>query len=490
MTLGYDNLDRLTQEITPQSTVSYTYDAVGRRTSMTVVGQPTVNYAYDNADRLTSITQGSAVVSFTYDNANRRTSLTLPNGLVTEYSYAAASRLTGLTYKEGSTTIGTLTYGYNAAGERVQTGGTWARTGQPNAMTGATYNAANHQLTFGSQTLTYDLNGNLTSDGTNTYYWNARNQLVAINGTSVASFSYDAFGRRAQKTVDGMTTSFVYDGLTPIQELNGANITNLLTGLSVDEYFTRSNATGTHHVLADILGSTVALANGTGAVDAQYTYEAFGNVSATGTTNGNPFSYTGREADGTGLAYYRARYYNPQLQRFVSEDPIGFAGEDTNLYSYVFNDPMSSIDPLGLGKIGATIKIVKRVGHWLRESRFASMRQAQNTIRRGGDVIAPTKQTARAIAEGAANKGEKVIHHEAHKKGYRSHYHILGKPGHIFYGAIPGADLGSMIGRKTGSRLLGQVVDFFNPLSDVQELLDFLNSLSEREPEDTGETAP
>src|SRR4029453_11790715 len=115
----------------------------------------------------THIPQGSATVTITYDAANRRTSLTLPNSVSTEYAYDAASRLTGLAYRLGTVSLGTLTYAYDAAGNRTVLGGTWARTGLPSALTSATYNAANQQLTFESIALTYDLNGKLTSDGTN-----------------------------------------------------------------------------------------------------------------------------------------------------------------------------------------------------------------------------------------------------------------------------------------------------------------------------------
>jgi YD repeat-containing protein len=80
ITRSYDGLDRLSQETTPQGTVSYTYDTVGRRTGLTVAGQPAVSYSFDNADRLTQILQGSQTISLAYDTANRRTSLTLPNG--------------------------------------------------------------------------------------------------------------------------------------------------------------------------------------------------------------------------------------------------------------------------------------------------------------------------------------------------------------------------------------------------------------------------
>ncbi|HLC42259.1 MAG TPA: RHS repeat-associated core domain-containing protein [Methylomirabilota bacterium] len=363
ITLSYDNLDRLIQETTAVGSVGYTYDAAGRRTSMTVAGQPTVSYAYDNADRLTSITQGSSVVSFAYDNANRRTSLTLPNGLITEYSYDAGSRLTGLTYKQGSTTIGTLTYTYNAAGERVGVGGTWARTGQPNAVASATYNAANHQLTFGGQTLTYDQNGNLTSDGTNTLTWDARNQLVAINGASVsAGFSYDAFSRRTGKTINDSTTNFVHDGANPVQEVTVGGTANILTGLGIDEYFTRTDADGTRTFLTDILGSTVALTDQAGALQTQYAYEAFGATTVNGTPTTNPIGWTGRELDGTGLQFLRARYYHPGLARFISEDPIGFASGDVNLYSYTWNNPLSYVDPLGLVTMPAPGPVRGRFG--------------------------------------------------------------------------------------------------------------------------------
>jgi RHS repeat-associated protein len=74
----------------------------------------------------------------------------------------------------------------------------------------------------------------------------------------------------------------------------------------------------------------------------------FGTTSVSGATDANPYQFTGRESDGTGLYYYRARYYHPQLQRFVSEDPLGLVGGDVNLYAYVKNSPTNFADPLGL----------------------------------------------------------------------------------------------------------------------------------------------
>ncbi len=79
----------------------------------------------------------------------------------------------------------------------------------------------------------------------------------------------------------------------------------------------------------------------------EYSYEPFGAATASGTSSGNELRYTGREDDGTGIYYYRARYYHPGLQRFISEDPIGFAGGDSNLYAYVGNNPITATDPTG-----------------------------------------------------------------------------------------------------------------------------------------------
>jgi RHS repeat-associated protein len=346
ITQGYDGLDRLTSQTTPKGTVSYTYDAAGRRATMTVTGQPAVTYTYDNADRLTQLVRGSSTVGVTYDDANRRTRLTLPNGITVDSSYDTASQLTGLTYKLGAATLGTLTYAYDLAGNRNLVGGTWARTNLPTAITTTAYDAANRLTQWGAATLTYDVNGNLTNDGTKTYTWNVRDQLLSMTG---ASFQYDALGRRHRRVVGSTTRDFVYDGLNLVQEKQNTTVkANVIPGLGLDEVFTRIEGSTTRHLLADALGSTVALTDPAGAVQTSYTYAPFGATTATGQSNTNPFKFTGREDDGTGLYYYRARYYHPGLSRFVSEDPIRFGGGDWNLYAYVRNNPVRYKDPRGL----------------------------------------------------------------------------------------------------------------------------------------------
>ena len=351
ITRSYDGFDRVTEEQTPQGEVTYAYDASGRRTSMTVAGQSAVNYTWDNANRMTGITQGSSSVGLAYDNANRRTTLTLPNGVKVSYTYDNDSHITGLNYAMGGTQLGNLTYVYDADGRVSTKGGSLAAVTLPAAVSGNTFNAANEMTAFNGTALSYDANGNLTGDGTNTYSWDARNHLSSISGGATASFVYDAFGRRASRTVSGATTEFLYDGLNPVQELNGGNppspTAELLTGLDIDEYFTRTDTSGTMDFLTDTLGSTIALTNSGGSINTSYTYGPFGSVTISGQSNANPYQFTSLENDGTGLYFYRARYYSPTYQRFVAQDPIEFRGGDTNLYAYVRNRPTNLIDPRG-----------------------------------------------------------------------------------------------------------------------------------------------
>ncbi len=320
---------------------------------MQVSGQAQVVYGWDNANRLTAITQGSSAVGINYDNANRRTSLTLPNGVTVGYSVDNDSRITGLTYSAGSTQLGTLTYGYDADGRVTSKNGTLAAIGLPTAVSGNAFNADNGMSAFNGTTLSYDANGNLTNDGTNTYTWDARNHLTAISGAMAASFIYDAFGRRASKSIGAATTQFLYDRMNPVQELQGgAPSANLLTGRRLDENFARTDSSNNlSTLLTDALWSTIGLVGPGQSIATSYTYQPFGATTAAGAANANSYQFTGRESDGTGLYYYRARYYSPTSQRFISQDPIGFGGGDSNLYGYVGNQPTEYVDPSGLDAI-------------------------------------------------------------------------------------------------------------------------------------------
>jgi YD repeat-containing protein len=292
-----DLLDRLGSETTPQGSITYGHDNGNRRSTMQVSGQSQVSYTWDNANRLTGIAQGSSAVGINYDNANRRTSLTLPNGVTVGYSVDNDSRITGLTYSTGISQLGNLTYGYDPDGRVTSKGGTLAATGLPTSVSGNTFNADNEMTAFAGVTMDYDANGNLISDGTNTYNWDARNHLVAISGASTASFVYDGLDRRASKSLGSTTTQFLYDGLNPVQELNASDqpVANLLTGLRADEIFTRTD-TATATFLTDALGSTIGLVGSGGTIATSYVYQPFGATTTSGSTNSNTYQFTGRSS--------------------------------------------------------------------------------------------------------------------------------------------------------------------------------------------------
>jgi RHS repeat-associated protein len=200
---------------------------------------------------------------------------------------------------------------------------------------------------------TYDANGNLTSDGTNTYSWNARNHLVGLSGGTSATFANDGTNRRSGKTVNGTTTNFLWDEFNLVQELDGggAPTANLPMASAVDEILMRVDSAGASTLLVDGIGSTLALADASGTVQTQYSFEPFGATTTSGSSSTNSVAFTGRENDLTGLYYYRARYYSPGTARFISEDPLYQtqlvlpAGE--SLYTYVKNSPSGFIDPSG-----------------------------------------------------------------------------------------------------------------------------------------------
>ena len=259
-----------------------------------------------------------------------------------------ASQLSSIAYTGYSgASLGTLTYTYALDGTVNSRSGTLFTSVLPAAVTSSAYNAAN-QLTSrvtasGTQTPTWDANGSMTSDGLNAYTWDPRNRMKSIG--SQASFVYDAFGRRTSVTKNGLAPiAYLYSGNDVIQEQqSGSVLAQMITGLGVDERYVRAGEL----VLTDLLGSTVALSNGS-TIQTNYAYDPYGVTTAAGAATANTYQFTGRENDGTtaGLMFYRARYYNPAWGKFVSEDPIGVKG-GVNLYAYVRSHPTISTDPLG-----------------------------------------------------------------------------------------------------------------------------------------------
>jgi RHS repeat-associated protein len=132
------------------------------------------------------------------------------------------------------------------------------------------------------------------------------------------------------------------------QESTASSTSGLIDGLGADELYGRATGGAVESLLTDALGSTIALADGEGAIGTEYTYSPYGAATSTGSSSSNPFQYTGRENDGDGLQYNRARYYDPTTGRFISQDPLGGGGSGADLYTYADDSPVNMIDPSGM----------------------------------------------------------------------------------------------------------------------------------------------
>jgi len=223
---------------------------------------------------------------------------------------------------------------------------------------GAVRGAGNRLSQFNGYTLLYDEDGNLTSKSkpgfTQTYAWNALGQLASVttNGVTV-SYGYSGTGQRVRNRLYGSDTYYLYDGINLLMEFTGTGVQAKYTYYpgSLQPHSMVQNGQ-TYYFGTDAQGSVTTIFNSAGQVVNQYQYLPFGEMQSV-TENPevpNRIRYVGRELESqTGLYYNNARWYDPTLHRFISEDPIGIQG-GTNLYSYVENDPVNYDDPTGLDK--------------------------------------------------------------------------------------------------------------------------------------------
>ncbi|MEW6131397.1 MAG: RHS repeat-associated core domain-containing protein [Acidobacteriota bacterium] len=350
----YDEADRLLSETTPAGVLSYAYNNADQVTGMTAADQLPVGYAYDAAGRLQSITQGSESFTYAYDALSRITALQRPNGVTTTYGYDSVNRLNRLLHTNAANqTIEDLRYTFNLDDEIETLSSLNAAPLLPQTKTANAADAASRLSQFGSTSYTFDHLGQTTSKsdatGTTNYTWDARGRLTKVtlpNGQAV-DYAYDGLGRRASRTINHTTTNFLYDGADVVLDRRSDSTSvSYLNGIGIDDKLRQaSNAASSLYFLQDHLGSTTALTDASGAVVERQQYEPFGASMGTSLTR---YGYTGREKDeATGLLYYRARWYDPEQGRFITQDPIGFAGGDTNLYAYVGNEPINAFDPSG-----------------------------------------------------------------------------------------------------------------------------------------------
>ncbi|MGH8176857.1 MAG: RHS repeat-associated core domain-containing protein, partial [Steroidobacter sp.] len=336
---------------------------------------------------VTAIDTPEGSYGLSYDALSRRTSLTYPNGTAVQYTYNNLNQLTGLRFtgafnetldytygndsllRQRSSSQATWNYGYDADGQ-LSTAASGAQSftyqydGSGNRVgSGRVYDNANRLTADADFTYTYDASGNLvekraTADGARTlYFWNERGLLRAVERYVSAAaatpdqrleFTYDALGRRTSRVAGGVSERYVYSGQDRVATLDATGrITERVThGPNVDEPLSLHGDQGARFLHADHLGTIIGASSASSVLE-RYEYGPFGEALGSAAAMQNAYRYTAREAEAPDLYYYRARYYDPTVGRFISEDPLGIASGETNLYRYAANNPIHAADPTG-----------------------------------------------------------------------------------------------------------------------------------------------
>jgi RHS repeat-associated protein len=406
VTYTYDVANRVVQTTQGGRTIGYAYDIPNGTRTITYPGGRVITEQQDLRSRLSGVKEGAVnIATYSYDNGNRVDSRTYNNGVVADYTYDANNRITSLTHDLGATLIAGFTHAYDNEGNKkyeeqqhnptrsegyqydsiyrlvdykvgalvagtvpvptTQTAynldavGNWDSKTTDAVTENRTHNAANEITAIDATAITSDDNGNLIQDANFNYTFDENNRLVLVEQASVpvASYSYDALGRRISKVVGSSTTVFLYDNARIIEERDGSNNVQATYtyGNYIDEVLTKDAGANKYYYHQNTLWSVHALTDATAAVVERYTYDAYGApqilTSAfgplTSSAFGNRFMFTGREWDAEcSLYHYRARTYGPGLGRFYSCDPLGYV-DGMNLYEYVRGRISHYTDPLG-----------------------------------------------------------------------------------------------------------------------------------------------
>lgn len=359
----YDNANRLTQFInTENRSIGYDYDPNGNLTALTYPGGKVVQYQYDDGDRLSQVTDWLGnVTRYEYDRAGNLVRTVNGNGTVAAYGFDAANRLVSLVnLKPDASVLSRYQYTLDGRGNRINIAAFEpAAQGLTPTNVSYSYDADNRIQTATGATFTHDPNGNLTGiagQKPTNFAYDGFNRLTQVSFTNYnAQYQYDAKGNRIGRVVNGTTTKFIVDPNASLSRLlaetdsAGAIVAYYVYGRGLISKIAPSGQAYFFHF--DGLGSTTAMTDSSGSVVNKYAYEPFGYLSSGGTeTVPNPFRYVGMYGvmdENNGLLFMRARYYTSVFARFLSQDPIGLTG-GLNVYAYVANNPINSIDPTGL----------------------------------------------------------------------------------------------------------------------------------------------
>jgi RHS repeat-associated protein len=379
----FDDSGRFRYIFQGESTVvGYDYDSAGRRTQRTLENGTFTQYEYDASGQLTNLVhkrENESVISsfgYGYDDAGNRKWVKRANGKGDVYKYDAIDQLTNVLYEatnpDGTPSAWTneARYVFDAAGNRTSV--TLTNSG----TTTYTANTLNQYTNVGGTTLSYDLNGNLTNHNGWSLTYDRENRLIqAKTGSVNITYKYDPFGRLVERIKGTTTNRYYYAGWQLIEERdrNDIMVGSYVYGTGIDEPLRRISYDDnyamyvTNYYHADAQGNVTEITDVNGDLAGRYSYDVYGTPKVDEWEyTPNHLLFQGRDRDpDTGLYNFRYRYYSSSLGRFVQTDPVRHEQAWLNrnpleeqggpsLYSFVFNNPVISIDPYGLCKISIT----------------------------------------------------------------------------------------------------------------------------------------
>ena len=397
-------------------TLRYAYDANGNRTTLTDPDGNVTHYTYDALNRLASVSNSSGVTNYEYDRSSLQTKVAYPNGSRAITTYDGAGRTVRIDNTQNTALLSRYEYTYDANGNRTQqietNGGSPETTAYgfdnndwlieahyPNKLSTIIYDGNGNRLSektvVGTATegnkaytynnrnqltqitdsvssannvaYTYDQNGNQTiktkNGVTTTFVYDVRDQLISVqeNTTTLGQFFYDYAGMRIAKSGQDGFIKYVYDGNSVLVQTNSQGVTLAKYEYGPDRLLSINHATeGRQFYLFDALRSTVNLVKTDGSISARYQYDAWGHLLNT-VSSWNKFTYTGHEQDKeTGLYYFKARFYDPDTGRFLTQDPyLGDVNTPPSLhrYLYAYANPVVYMDLEGYASVCYTDRV-------------------------------------------------------------------------------------------------------------------------------------